>query len=309
MYVEGEKITSDTAAHVRFAASKHLAKEFLVKKKILSKRAFNEVDWKSVHGTLHGVPKMFQLWASKQVLDIAGTMKFLSYQDKRSPLCPSCRKCVEDCEHILTCTEVGRTAAFEDSVVQMGHWMRENYTRRELVRLLRGYILGRGKKSCVDCARGLPQCYQDFARSQDEIGWRRFMEGMVSKHLVEIQHNYLGCIGSRRCASKWISGLITQLLQVTHSQWLYRNVVVHDRTTGTLIAEYREELLKEIDRQKEMGTDGLLQEDRYLLEINHDDWDSSNGEREEYWLLAIQAARKACLLSSQGAAAQRSSNN
>ena len=135
------------------------------------------------------------------------------------------------------------------------------------------------------------------------------MEGMVSTHLVELQRDYLGCIGSRRCALKWISGLITQLLQVTHSQWLYRNVVVHDNTTGTLIAKYKEELLKEIDRQKAMGPDELLQEDRYLLEINHDDWESSNGEREEYWLLAILAARRACSLSRQSAAAQQSSNN
>ena len=43
----------------------------------------------------------------------------------------------------------------------------------------------------------------------------------------------------------------------------------------------------------------LLREDRYLLEINHDDLDSSNGEKQEYWLLAIQAARKACILSRQ----------
>ena len=132
---------------------------------------------------------------------------------------------------------------------------------------------------------------------------------MVSKRLLEIQRDYLGCIGSRRCATKWISGLIQQLLQITHSQWLYRNVVVHDSTTGTLIAEHKEELLKEIDRQKDIGVDGLLQEDRYLLEINHEDWDSSNGEREEYWLLAIQSARKACLLSRQDTAAQQSSNN
>jgi hypothetical protein len=309
MYVEGEKMTSDTAAHVRFAASKHLAKEFLVKREILTKRGFNEVDWKSVHDTLHAIPKMFQIWAAKQVLDIAGTMKFLSYQDKRSPLCPSCKRCVEDCGHILICPESGRTEAFTESVEYLDHWMRDNHTHRGLARLLREYILGRGKKSCLEYAGGMSEVLQKFARSQDVIGWRRFMEGMVSKRLLDIQRDYLGCIGSRRCATKWISGLIKQLLQVTHSQWLYRNVVVHDRTTGTLIAEHKEELLKEIDRQKDIGVDGLLQEDRYLLEINHEDWESSNGEREEYWLLAIQSARKACLLSRQDTVAQQSSNN
>ena len=119
MYVGGEKMTSDTADQIRFEASRQLAKDFFQKQKILSKRSFNEVDWKSVHNTLHSMPKMFQIWASKHVLDIAGTMKFLSYQDKRSPLCPSCKKCEEDCAHIILCEEIGRTEAFQESAGQV----------------------------------------------------------------------------------------------------------------------------------------------------------------------------------------------
>ena len=307
MFVKGEKMTSDTAPHIRFEAHKQLAKEFYVGRKIFSRREFEEVDWKSVHATLHEVPKMFQIWASKQVLDIAGTMKFLSYQDKRATTCPSCKTCVEDCAHIARCEEKGRTAAFKESVAHMGYWLKENHTRRELAALLVEYTLGRGKKKCVECARGKPPELMAFAKSQDLIGWRRFMEGMVSKHLVDEQRNYLGYIGSRRCADKWIQGLVIQLLQVTHSQWIYRNVVVHDSTSGTLIAEHKAELLKEIDRQLDQGPEDLLGEDRYLLEINHDDLDSSNGEKQEYWLLAIQAARKACILSRQATQQQSGS--
>ena len=61
-----------------------------------------------------------------------------------------------------------------------------------------------------------------------------------------------------------------------------------------------------MDRQLEMGAEGLLREDQFLLEINLDDLESSNGERQEYWLSAIQiqAARKACFLA-QGAAARQ----
>ena len=32
-----------------------------------------------------------------------------------------------------------------------------------------------------------------------------------------------------------------------HTEWIYRNVVVHDKTTGTLVSEYKLELQKEID--------------------------------------------------------------
>ena len=74
--------------------------------------------------------------------------------------------------------------------------------------------------------------YQRIAQSQDRIGWRRFMEGMVSKELVSIQWEYLVLSGSSMTVDRWMSGLITKLLEVTHGQWLYRNIQVHDIVSG-----------------------------------------------------------------------------
>ncbi len=55
----------------------------------------------------------------------------------------------------------------------------------------------------------------------------------------------------------------------------------------------------ELKKQQEMGEDGLLDSDKYLMEINLDDLETTSGEKEEYWLLAIWAARKACALTAQ----------
>jgi hypothetical protein len=96
--------------------------------------------------------------------------------------------------------------------------------------------------------------------------------------------------------SKWISRMITQLLQVTHFQWIYRCVLVHDRSTGTLVSEHKEELMKEIAHQLEMGAEGLAEDDRFLLECNFDELATTNDKQQEYWILAIQAASEACRL-------------
>ncbi len=40
----------------------------------------------------------------------------------------------------------------------------------------------------------------------------------------------------------------------------------------------------------------LLEEDQYLAEVNLKDLDSTSGERQEYWLIAIRAARQASIL-------------
>ena len=136
--------------------------------------------------------------------------------------------------------------------------------------------------------------FHGMASSQDKIGWRRFMEGMISLGVVAIQRDYLSLHGLLWKLDRWASGLVIKLLEVTHGQWLYRNVVVHDKTAGSLATLHKEAILDDIEEQLSRGEDGLLDEHKYLLEVNLDNLDSSDGSNEEYWLLAIRAARIAC---------------
>ena len=87
-----------------------------------------------------------------------------------------------------------------------------------------------------------------------------------------------------------------QLLQVTHTQWIYRCVLVHDRVTGTLISAHKGELLKEIEHQLSLGLERLDKQYRFLFECNFDNLADSQGKNHTYWLLAIIAAREASRL-------------
>ena len=135
--------------------------------------------------------------------------------------------------------------------------------------------------------------FRDLAKAQDALGWRRFLEGMVTKKLVEAQELYQRCAGSVLPIEKWASGLVIKLLECTHGQWLYRNVIVHDAMAGTIATARKEELQTEIEEQRDLGKEGLREEDEYLMEINLDDLEHSSGETQQYWLLAIRAARLA----------------
>jgi hypothetical protein len=122
------------------------------------------------------------------------------------------------------------------------------------------------------------------------------MEGMVCNGLQEIQTTYSVIEGSNVTLEKWTAGVITKLLEATHGQWLYRCIQIHDRIKGTQATLWKEELQKEIEAQQEMGYDGLLNEDQFLAEVNLEDLESTSGEQQEYWLVAICAAREASLL-------------
>ena len=68
-------------------------------------------------------------------------------------------------------------------------------------------------------------------------------------------------------------------------------MLVHDTVSGLKAAERKEELQREIEDQIELGGSGLDEQCRYLLEINLEDLETSTGEEQYYWIIAIQAAR------------------
>ena len=135
--------------------------------------------------------------------------------------------------------------------------------------------------------------YRKLAESMDKIGWRRFMEGMVSKEILTIQGRAQETGKKKLPIQSWCAGLVTRLLEVTHGQWLYRNVHVHDILTGDIATRRKEDIRRELLDQIEIGGEGLAEEDKYLLEINLDELDTSSGEEQTYWLLALRAARVA----------------
>ena len=297
IFVDAEKMTSDTGPRIRYWAHKQLAATFFDAEQILFTHQFVEVDWPVVYATLHEVPRMFGVWACKQVMDIAGTnFNQSQYIEGHNPKCPSCDTCNETCAHVLFCREAGRVDALHKTITSMEIWLKENGTDPILAHCLVEYAKGRGERTMEAITEGRGHRYHNLGQSQDLIGYRRFMEGMISAECRTIQHQYSVICGSKHSADKWARGLITRLLEITHGQWLYRNIQVHDSTTGTIATKRKEEIQREIERQQEQGDEGLLAEDRYLMEVNLEDMETSSGERQSYWLLAIKAAREAAIL-------------
>jgi hypothetical protein len=48
-----------------------------------------------------------------------------------------------------------------------------------------------------------------------------------------------------------------------------------------------------------MGAENLMETDKYLLKYNLSDIATTNGKQQDYWLLAIKAARMASLIQQQ----------
>ena len=90
------------------------------------------------------------------------------------------------------------------------------------------YAKGRGVITTKEIVDNITNCMYPLTQSQDLIVWRRFMKGMISKEIMDIQKSYLALSSYHLSIERWTTVLITKLLEVTHGQWLYRNVPVHN---------------------------------------------------------------------------------
>ena len=295
-FIGKEKVTSDTGPILRYWVHQREARSIFDRCKVLNGEQFDLVAWRFVHAALEEVPRCFQLWACKQVFDIAGTNGLRArWTEGLSKRCPSCRRRTETSAHVLYCNEAGRVETLLRTIEMVDDWLEESDTDPELRVCLIQYARSRGEESMEYICRRVSR-FRRMSLEQDKLGWRRFMEGMIPKSLIDLQLHFQTIRGSRRTIKSWASGLVIKLLEVTHGQWLYRNVVVHDATAGSLVTQRKEEIQREIENQQALGVQDLQEEDQYLLEVNLEDLETSSGERQEYWLLAIQAARKACAI-------------
>ena len=78
------------------------------------------------------------------------------------------------------------------------------------------------------------------------------MEGMILKEISVLQHKHTRISKSAHSMNKWSQGLVVKLLEITHGQWLYRNVQVHDSMMGVNATLRKEELQSLIEDQLEL---------------------------------------------------------
>ncbi len=141
---------------------------------------------------------MFQDWACKQVMNIAATNKILRWRhrDGRCDKCPCCTIHVETAEHVLLCPEVGRVEAFQLCMTALEWWLDEADTDSDLTDSIVEYVRRRGMVTMEEATIDAPIRFRHMALSQDKIGWRRFLEGMILMEITSIQRQYIAVNGS-----------------------------------------------------------------------------------------------------------------
>jgi hypothetical protein len=146
--------------------------------KILVQGEFDMIDWEAAYQTLCEVPKLFQLWACKKVMGIAGTKEWDRSEVRK---CPSCTIAWDTCGHVPFCDHVVRVETLRHMIDLMESWLEDADTDPDLLDCIAEYAHGRGGRSMSEIFTGLGEEYTIMARERDEIRWRSFLEGMISR--------------------------------------------------------------------------------------------------------------------------------
>ena len=295
VYVDTFKQTSDPKEAIRYSCGKNLARRFLTTEIGWSTTQFDLVDWDNLHGCLRSKPEGFRTWLSKQHSNFCATgLQMKRWFNTEDSSCPSCGAPDERAEHLCRCKNDDRRKLLTDCTADLVRWMSigEN-THPDIIIWVERYILGQGNfPTMFDHP---PTDLRELANEQREIGWRNFMEGRISKQFFRIQFCHLIHARSRITAAAWTRTFISKILHITHSQWIFRNFMLHGKTHGILRLREQEAVLIQLEELVLSEKDDIPEESRFLLEFDLGRLERSDYETQCYWAAAVTAAREAKL--------------
>jgi hypothetical protein len=135
--------------------------------------------------------------------------------------------------------------------------------------------------------------YHELAVMVDRLGYRNLLEGRIPTLFYTTRLEDIKCRRLNKHAGHWCKGLILQLLQITHRQWTFRNGTVHFRGPDGLTVAQQESLARRCEDLLWTDPSSLLEEDRYLLEIDFDELGNGPSANRQVWISEMEAAAAA----------------
>ena len=290
LFINRVKQTGDISDELRFQLSWVEAKKFYVTELDWSPVQFDSVDWSSLRLFQQKKDTMLTLWLSKQASKFCGTRLQVSRMTpSEDDRCPNCLCPEERASHLNLCPHPDRTRQFMESVDELEKWMQNEHL----------YLRARTRSSFENLAHLVPRAscitmssnMKAVARAQDIIGWVNFLEGKITGHIKSMQRIHLMQSSSRLNSDDWIKKFLAHLVRISHTQWIFRNLTLHDKQHGHLALLKREELAQELIKLQALDPSDVPPESRFLLDFDVSDLAEGDIGRQELWISTMRAAR------------------
>jgi hypothetical protein len=137
-----------------------------------------------------------------------------------------------------------------------------------------------------------------MAHAHDRLGWRSFLEGRISKVLVQEMHNHLQNSTTRYTATYWACEFSSRLILITHHQWGYHNSHLHYRVKENKTSQGHIKVMHRTRELMRLDSSTLLPQFRDLLDAeDYDTLFEGSITNRQYWIYEVEAALAAMAIS------------
>jgi hypothetical protein len=144
-----------------------------------------------------------------------------------------------------------------------------NQTQPKLAFWITEYLLHRGQVHMANLATLQPMspALKEVAASKDMIGWCEFLRGKVSNQIRMIQDAHCIDTGASINCSNWMAQFVRRLVEASHAQWLYQNLILHHYAKGYRCKQTESAIRRKVKLLADKRPIDLPQECLYLLEL------------------------------------------
>jgi len=259
----GEIVTGSPRKAFERYWSHSAAQQLYHEKKIVGAAEFNLIWWDGAEKCMQGFPKTFRSFITKQTSKFCGTNRQLHrINETVRNVCPSCGQPDESSKHITRCTDPARVEMWKHSVNKLILWFSSSCHDLVLCDMLQEYLLSQGSKTMLDCLHVMSTRHQVLAEVHDKLGWDNFVEGRICTMYLDVIEDALPQFAT---PSSWGVKFLSQLVQTTHKQWLFRNSHVHYKKLEGLTNEQHMEIFSQVESLMLIDPADLLEKHQHLL--------------------------------------------
>jgi hypothetical protein len=241
-------IQAHLAKTIKITAGRRRARRYWKKKRKFSDHNEHHIDWQVVHRSHLALDKSKRKWLNKWMTGFCGVGKMMEiYGFQTHSKCPKCQQSQETTDHVMQCPSYGTHSLWIILMRNLSKWIVDNDGPRALAQILTDNLTAWRQRSTfppLPTQRGL----REAVKSQDDIGWRSFLDGFISVKWKQVIELHFESINSKKSAVLWMSRLVRHIWDLQWKLWMDRNDTLHGEGNTIHLEEItaiNEEILKE----------------------------------------------------------------
>ena len=268
-----------------------LIRDYWIKKKKFTPYTERWIDWENMHKSSNGLKKNRKQWHSKWLTGFCGVGIMMQvYQSQYHTKCPRCLSDKESVNHVMQCPHPTAREIWQESLEKLKNWLIDNDAQPDMTKAIISSLRAWNEVKPYPTIRTNNTKLKEAIKQQDQIGWRQFMDGFISKQWRLCQKEHMERSKSQKSPDLWMAKLQRRIWTIPWDMWDSRNKHLHNEE-NSIHAQEGKDLEKNITIEMTRGMEGLPKRYQRLFKESTQFRMKESITQKKQWLTSVWAAR------------------